>query len=389
MSQNLPKILFIADEIPQSVNAGSIQFYRLFQHYPQERLMVFGREPLIGAKLLDCEYHTLKMPVLDRIRLSRFMPYLTDLQSIGLALPQLPKRLKKIADGFKPDIVISLMQLLPFYYVAYHYSQERKIPFILFCHDDVEDFARPHQLFKKPLVKLNSKIYQSASKRICISPEMAEAWKVKYLAKGDFMYPTASENIRNRSIYNAEELVQKKTLTLGYAGSLAYGYREGINEIIDILERTNTTLRIYRNIDKDITKSSAIEFAGYANTPEETWLKIIEECDAVILPYSQSKKFEKLYRTHFPSKLAEYVALQMPIIVCGPDYANGMKWSKTKNGILAGSIIDLQNIFSALLVKENRLKYVTHIKDIKDFDSSFMLKKFNDLIKEISTEKNG
>jgi glycosyltransferase involved in cell wall biosynthesis len=52
-----------------------------------------------------------------------------------------------------------------------------------------------------------------------------------------------------------------------------------------------------------------------------------KEADAVILPYSRDPVHERLYRTHFPSKLPEYLALGMPVLMSGPDYAAGVAWA--------------------------------------------------------------
>jgi hypothetical protein len=379
------KILFIADEIPQSINAGSIQFMRLLKSYPSENLLIIGRKPMYNAEILNCKYYTFEIKLIDRLRLSRLARYLTDIQSIGLALPKLPKQLQKIADDFKPDLIISLMQFLPFYYAAYHYSKEKKLPLVLFCHDDTEDFANPHNIFRKKLVKLNAKIYQAASSRICISPEMARAWEKKYGAKSEFLYPTFSDAIQGRNLEKSIMLVNGSTLTIGYAGSLAYGYLEGINEIVTILEETNTKLKIFRDVDNRVEKSPNIEFMGYAETPEETWKKISEQCDSVILPYSEEKKFKQLYSTHFPSKLPEYTKLNMPIIVIGPPYANGIKWCRSKNGMLSGDKKELKNLINFLLFSSNRLKCIEQISRIKDFEHHSILEKFRKIIGAIYT----
>ena len=68
--QQVPKIVFLADEIPQTIHAGSIQFYRLFKNYPKDRILVIGKAPAKGAELLGCNYQTLTFPVLERLRLS-------------------------------------------------------------------------------------------------------------------------------------------------------------------------------------------------------------------------------------------------------------------------------------------------------------------------------
>ncbi|MBO9673058.1 MAG: glycosyltransferase [Sphingobacteriaceae bacterium] len=378
----LPKILFIADEVPQSINAGSIQFYRLFENYPPNRLMVFGKSPLPGAAILDCPYYELKYSFLERMRLSRFTSLLSDLQALELFVPKLPQSLVKVAKVFKPDLVVSLMQHLTYYYPAYQLAKKEKLPFVLFCHDDAEDFSRIHRRFKRKLLQLNGKIYRSATKRICISPEMACQWKVKYDADGDFLYPTASTTLAAKEI-DIESLQPKKKLKIGYAGSLAYGYKEGIEEIIPILEKTDTVLKIYRDENGLLPPSKNLEYGGFSKTAEETFEKIKTECDAVILPYSSKQRFKSLYSTHFPSKIPEYVLLGMPIIVIGPDYANGLRWANTKKGIFCGNSTSLMGILADLKQNSPKLREtLVTLKDIDDFNPYQINKKFMQLIND-------
>ena len=54
-----PKVLFFTSEIPQSVNAGSMQLFRTLQGYPGDRLMVLGMPPERDAQLLPCRYEPL------------------------------------------------------------------------------------------------------------------------------------------------------------------------------------------------------------------------------------------------------------------------------------------------------------------------------------------
>lgn len=131
-----------------------------------DKILVVGKKPTRDATILSCKYLTLEFKLLNKFRTSRFRSYLADAQSLGFFLPSLPKSIEEEAEEFKPDIVISLLQLSDYYFPAYKYAKKKNIPFILFCHDDAEDFAQPHHLFKKQLIKLNSKIYQYAKKKI-------------------------------------------------------------------------------------------------------------------------------------------------------------------------------------------------------------------------------
>lgn len=346
--------------------------------------MVFGKKPNPEAQILTCPYYELEYPFLERLRLSRFTSILSDLQSLKLLLPRLPIRLKKIAKAFEPDMVISLMQHITYYHPAYLFAKKNKLPFILFCHDDVEDFSRIHPGFKRILIQLNSKIYRAASKRICISPEMAEKWKVKYGVGSDFLYPIASKALTAKAI-DLDHLKPKKQLKIGYAGSLAYGYKEGINELLPVLQKTGALLKIYRYEDSSLPSSKYLTYGGFSKTAEETFEKIKKECDAVILPYSSDEKFKDLYTTHFPSKIPEYVLLGMPIIVIGPNYANGVKWAMTKSGIFSGNLSSLEDILKSISLDMIKLKEaILSLKDIDDFNPDQINTKFIRIVNNAS-----
>ncbi len=128
-TEKLPKILFISDEIPQSINAGSIQFLRLFKNYPEDKIIVIGKEVAKNANTLHCKYYTVNYPLAERLRVTRFTSYFSDLQALGFLLNPLPASLLKIADEFKPDLVISLLQNITYYYPAFDYAKKQKNPF--------------------------------------------------------------------------------------------------------------------------------------------------------------------------------------------------------------------------------------------------------------------
>jgi glycosyltransferase involved in cell wall biosynthesis len=122
-------------------------------------------------------------------------------------------------------------------------------------------------------------------------------------------------------------------LTLGYAGSVAYGYGEELVRLIPVLREVGARIRMFspkpsRSLNVLNQASDVVEICGY-RPALEAWREIQETCDAVILPYMNPAECnELLYRTHFPSKLTEYLALGMPVIVSGPVFATGVKWAR-------------------------------------------------------------
>lgn len=122
-------------------------------------------------------------------------------------------------------------------------------------------------------------------------------------------------------------------LTLGYAGSVAYGYGEELVKLIPVLREVGARIRMFspkpsRSLDALNQASDVVEICGY-RPAMEAWREIQETCDAVILPYmNPAEGNESLYRTHFPSKLTEYLALGMPVIVSGPEFATGVRYAR-------------------------------------------------------------
>jgi glycosyltransferase involved in cell wall biosynthesis len=85
----------------------------------------------------------------------------------------------------------------------------------------------------------------------------------------------------------------------------------------------------------------------------EAWAVIQRDCDAVWLPYpNPAGEMERLYRHHFPSKLPEYLALGLPVLVTGPAYATGVRWARENPQAAAAAAGDdeneLVNVFARL-----------------------------------------
>ena len=123
-------------------------------------------------------------------------------------------------------------------------------------------------------------------------------------------------------------------LTLGYAGSLAYGYGEALVTLIPVLRETGariliSTPRPPEKLKALLEASDVVEWMPHRADINEMWRTMQEQADVMILPYSNpAGAHDLLYRTHFPSKLTEYLALGMPVIVSGPEMATGVRYAR-------------------------------------------------------------
>ncbi|MEQ8972134.1 MAG: glycosyltransferase [Coleofasciculus sp. C1-SOL-03] len=355
----LPNLLVLSQTIPQSIYAGSIVLYRLLKDYPKEKLLVCGSLPSSNAEILECRYEVLESPF-KRFERTRFSILIRSLRTFKIIPSFKNSTIESTLGGFKPDVILSVMQVQKYYFLAYRYAKYKNLPLILLVHDIPEVFERVYRWADKLQLARNAEVYQYAYKRLCISPEMRDKLSKKYGAEGDVLYPNRSDNLTPRPAHESIHLKQPGTLIIGYAGSLAYGYGIQLHRMIASFSEIGIKLRIYSDYVKGTHHplsdlSDTVTYCGYAASPSETWSRVKQECDIVILPYCWiNNKYQNLYKTHFPSKLPEYLALGMPLFIVGPDYATGVKWG-------------LRNPEAAFVVTENNpaawIRALTQLKE--------------------------
>lgn len=316
----LPNLIIISQEVPHSRAAGSIVLLRLLRRWPLEKIEVFGPMPPSEAEHLNGRY-TSYVPSLARLQFTR-------LNALAPAIAIISRGAPSIRNVKSNTVVLSVMQSSGYYHAAARFADKHKLPLALIVHDDPEHLERLTPLTRALIRRGNRTVYGKAAERFCISPQMETELRNRYGAAGRVLYPNRSASLRPRDIILSKELRVKGKLTIGYAGSLVYGYRERIEQLLPIFEKANVRLRIY-SIHAPSFSSPAMEYAGASERPDDVWERVKVECDAVILPYCGPEHgHQQLYATHFPSKLTEYLALGMPVIVSGPDYATGVQWAK-------------------------------------------------------------
>jgi glycosyltransferase involved in cell wall biosynthesis len=314
-----PFVILISQEVPHSKAAGSILLARLLQGWPADRIRVFGPLPPKDAVKLDCDYVHFR-PKLLRLQFTRFAPFAPPLAAV------FPRSRLNIVTK-RPAIVLSVMQTSMFYGAAYAAAKRLHLPLGLIVHDDPQEIERLCWWGLPLMRRVNGRIYRAADVRFCVSPQLRDLLAERYGASAEILYPNRSVSLEPRPMeWNAT--LRRHKLTIGYAGTMAYGYGWRLQELAPIFDAAGATLRIYSMQKPDFIPALGVEYAGQFQRPEAVWEHVKAECDAVILPYCRPQHgHEHLYRTHFPSKLPEYLALGMPVIVTGPNYATGVQWA--------------------------------------------------------------
>jgi glycosyltransferase involved in cell wall biosynthesis len=336
MNQDLPNLLVLSDEGPQTGTAGGLLMHRLLAKYPPERLRVLSRHlPTIGDPLPDVVYRRLMIP-LQRLETTRFSFIKRSMSAWGLTPPASVRRIDRLLGTFVPDVVFCVMQNAEYFGSAQRYARRHGISFIVAVHDVNEVFEPVYACARRARRKRNGRFYRAAARRLCISPEMEWWCAARYGARGDVLYPNRSDDLRPRSFELSRQLRRPGTLSIGFAGNLNYGYGLGLCQALPSIRRAGIRLVLYSHTPYGIAAplndaTDCCEFRGFVPA-DEAWAGIKRDCDAVWLPYpNPAGTLEPLYRRHFPSKLTEYLALGMPVLVTGPDYATGVQWARANS----------------------------------------------------------
>jgi len=333
LATTLPRVLIYSNEFPQTGSAGGILLDRLFKDYAADRVRIVGPKPQFASAPLRFRHHQISMPwkKLERSRLNKLH---RTLRSYGLVPLAPPRRVDELLGDFRPDVVLTVMQHGTWYDSAMRYAEARSLPLGTIIHDDNEGFDRVYSVARGAQRRRDGEFYRFAARRFCVSPEMEEEFARRYGVRGEVLYPNRSEELAPRDPSLNLSLRTPGRLTLGFVGNPNYGYGEQLVKMIPALREAQAKLVAYGHEPRGAAAPlkearDVVELRGFVPTPEEAWEGIKRDCDVLVFPYLDPPgAMERMYSIHFPSKLPEYLAVGMPIVMVGPNSATGVRWAK-------------------------------------------------------------
>jgi glycosyltransferase involved in cell wall biosynthesis len=256
-------------------------------------------------------------------------------------------------------------------------------------HDINDDFEPVLPWARTAALNHDAAFYRQAARRLCVSPEMAAYCQTRYGAPGDVLYPNRSPGLQPVASDPAHALRTAGCLTIGFAGNLGYGYGRELCRLLPALRASGSRLIVYArppgtDCSELVSATDCVDLRGF-KPASEAWDGIQRDCDAVWLAYPvPAGEFERLYRHHFPSKLPEYLALGLPVIVSGPAYATGVRWALANNlaaiARVDPSVDDMIRVFSDLAASADLRGSLARegvAAGNRDFDPALIVRTFN------------
>jgi hypothetical protein len=177
-----------------------------------------------------------------------------------------------------------------------------------------------------------SRWYPKAASRLCVSPYTADEYRRRYNAIGDVLYP--SRGTDNPVFTEPPDTLGQscRPFTVAFAGSIYPILSENLRRMAAALRVTCAgRLLVYGPTPSESVRSLLqepnIELRGRVSAVE-----LIRQCrqeaHAMFVPMTYRDEHRPNVEIAFPSKLADYTAMGLPLVIDGPEYCTAVRWSR-------------------------------------------------------------
>jgi uncharacterized membrane protein len=335
---NLPRMLYVGDVAVESTVAGSTLLYRLLQNYPADRLRV--AEGNISSSQPD---KRLPGVIYDEFKVGNrrlLHTRLHDLYSgvLHLTAPARAARLRKICRDFRPEAVLTVAHGYS-WLTAARLSVKACLPLHLIVHDDCASAQKSvlPAVIHKRLDRDFGEVYRHAAARFCASPYMAEAFAERYGAAGTVLYPSRAADVpEHTGLPHRRDAGD--SLVFAFAGTVnTRGYAQSLATLASVLGGAGAKLIVYSNLDAGGVGDCGLEGSHVSVRPVVPFGELFEglrrDADVLFVPMSFAAEDAPNMRAGFPSKIADYTAVGVPLLIWGPPYCSAVRWARENSGV--------------------------------------------------------
>lgn len=344
----LPRLAYVADVPVESSFHGSALLFRLLQRWPEDHLVVVeaGTTPSLPLRRLpDVRYEALPRPG-NRWLNTRFHRGVSSWFTLRARSRSAATR--AVLRGFEPQAILTVAHGYS-WLTAAELARSAGLPLHLIVHDDWPRIAKLMRGVDGWLDRQFGEIYRSAASRLCISPYMIEEYSRRYGAEGTLLLPSRAVDAVDYLSPPERLGVQQRPLTFGFGGTVnSRGYAEALRLLSEALKLIGAELLLYGPISKSDASKAGLLNANVklkGLVPAADFVQTVrEEVDVLYVPQSFDAEDRSNTELAFPSKLAEYSAAGLPILIVGPPYASSVRWARLNEGVAV--VVDSRDLDS-------------------------------------------
>ncbi|HEU5131074.1 MAG TPA: hypothetical protein VFT26_03185, partial [Pyrinomonadaceae bacterium] len=209
--------------------------------------------------------------------------------------------------------------------------------------------------FRNWLDERFANVYRQAQSRFCVSPAMSRFYEERYGAPATVIYPSRAADCPDHDEPPAHLASTDKPFTIAFAGTInSDGYIHALTALQKTLQTVNGRLLIIGPLTPDVAQQLGLndpntEVCGLL--PATKLLKRLRaETHALFVPMSFAASDRANMEMAFPSKLADYTATGIPLVIYGPSYCSAVAWARENPGVaeVAETELDLSNAITKL-----------------------------------------
>jgi hypothetical protein len=329
---HLPNLLYLGNVPVESSYHGSALLYRLLSEYPPEKLLILegstphGSQP--ARRLSGVSYGMFPSGFRQLLRSLLLIPYGTYLISRAKSWW---RKVDRDCAGFAPQAVLTVAHG-PLWLTAAAYAHERGLPLHFICHDDIRVTMHLPSALHPWMEKKFAKVYKQAASRLCVSTYMRDDYDRRFGVSGTVLHPSRASGAVWHDTPPARLHLHCAQLRVAYGGTVnSAGHYQSLQDLAIALQQVGGQLLVF-GLTREGARSCGlaapnIEPRGLVSSSE--MIKACrEEADALAVSMSFDLKQSSALRMGFPSKLTDYTAAGLPLLIHGPADSSAVRWAR-------------------------------------------------------------
>lgn len=354
-SLDLPRLLYLGDVPVEASYHGSALLFRLLQDWPADRLRIIESNLLWSEperRLSGVQYGELWVGN-RRLLHTRFARW------YGAWLMRrngMVGHAARLLADFCPEAVLTVTHGFS-WLTAAHLAAQQELPLHLICHDDLPSMALIPEWFRPWLQREFGRVYRQAVSRLCVSPFMCETYCERYGVEGTVLYPSRAADGPQFDALPERIGQNDHPFTVAFGGTInSPGYVNTLVNMATGLVPVGGRLLIFGPLTSEAARQVGLDqpniiLRGMVNS-SELMTRLREEADALFVPMSFEPAEATNMKMGFPSKLTDYTATGLPLLIYGPDYCSAVRWARENPGV--AEVVDCEDA-SALTSAVDRL----------------------------------
>ena len=330
----VPRLLYVGDVPVEASYHGSALLHRLLSDYPPERLTIIETATPSETSRRLPQVNYLSHPIGKQHWLNtRFHPYVAAwfTQAGKRSAPKIAQSL----NGFNFESVLTVAHGYG-WLAAAEIAEQRNVPLHLIVHDDWPRVANVAPAFRNWLDRRFASVYRQAHSRLCVSPAMTRSYGERYGQPAETIYPSRAATCPQHDQPPARLARNDHAFTVAFAGTInSNGYIHALIAVQAALKSVNGRLLIFGPTTEIEAKEFGLVDAEVRGLLPATELLTIlrTEADALFVPMSFEAADRVNMEMAFPSKLADYTATGLPLLIYGPTYCSAVTWACENPGV--------------------------------------------------------